>query len=345
MSKERCIKLVVWDLDNTLWDGVLSEGDILSLKPGMKETIEELDRRGILQSVCSKNNYEDAYERLVEFEIDTYFIYPRINWNPKSVNIKEIISSINILPDAVAFIDDSPIELDEVKYEIPNILCINADDTAELLDRKEMIPLFITSDSKIRRQLYLNDIKRNHEEDEFTGTKEEFLATLEMELNISCAGTEDLQRAEELTVRTHQLNSTGVVYSYEELKEISENKDYMLLVAELTDRYGTYGTIGIMLVKCTEDLWTLELLLTSCRVMSRGIGSTLLDWILKLAQSHNVKFRAKFISSASNRIMYLTYKMKGFIESEQDGSNLLFEYQGGNKLLIPDYIKINSIIE
>jgi len=136
----------------------------------------------------------------------------------------------------------------------------------------EMNPRFITDESEIRRQMYFSDIARNEVEDEYTGPKEEFLATLEMEFSISPAKEEDLKRAEELTMRTHQLNTTGYTYSYNELNEFRKSEDHILLVAALEDRYGTYGKIGLMLIERHQGLWLIKLLLMSCRVMSRGVG-------------------------------------------------------------------------
>ena len=100
-----------------------------------------------------------------------------------------------------------------------------------------MNPRFITEDSKVRRLMYLSDIERNKQETEFVGPTEEFLASLGMELTISEAQEDDLQRAEELTVRTHQLNTTGYTYSYDELNFFRCSKEHLLLVASLIDRY------------------------------------------------------------------------------------------------------------
>lgn len=136
-----------------------------------------------------------------------------------------------------------------------------------------MNPKFITEDSLRRREMYMQDQQRNESEQEFTGTKEEFLAGLGMVMSISEAELEDLQRAEELTVRTHQLNSTGITYDLEELDSLRRSPNHLLLIANLEDRYGDYGKIGLMLVECGPEEWTIKLLLMSCRVISRGGGN------------------------------------------------------------------------
>lgn len=111
------------------------------------------------------------------------------------------------------------------------------------------------------------------------GPKEEFLTTLKMMLTIAPASVEELKRAEELTVRTHQLNTTGYTYSYEELDQFRQSDRHLLLIAGLDDKYGTYGKIGVILVECFEAVWTIKLLLMSCRVMSRGVGSVVINHI------------------------------------------------------------------
>jgi len=325
MEIKNGIKCVVWDLDNTLWDGVLSEGDEVTLKPQIKEILEQLDQRGILQSIASKNNYDDAMNKLKEFEIDSYFLYPQIHWEPKSKSLGAIQQSINIGMDTLLFVDDQPFELDEVKSVHDTINCVHADHYSELLVHPSLIPAFITEDSKKRRMMYLEDIKRKEEEDSFTGTSEEFLKTLGMKFIISEAGEDCLKRAEELTVRTNQLNSTGRIYSYDELNHFRLSPDHKLFVCELTDKYGSYGKIGIALVEITDTHWHIKLLIMSCRVISRGVGTVLLTHIMQQAKESNKRLLADFKNTERNKMMYVSYRFSNFKEvaKEEDGFVIL----------------------
>jgi FkbH-like protein len=323
-TKKQKLKCLVWDLDNTLWDGILLEDADIHIPEKNIQIIKELDKRGILQSIASKNDPALAMKKLTEFNIEDYFIYPQINWNPKSGSVKKIAESINIGLDAVGFIDDQPFEREEVNYTHPEVLCIDAGKIDTLLAMPELVPDFITEDSKNRRRLYLNDIIRKKAEEDFGGQPVEFLATLGMSFSISPVQEGDLERVEELTVRTHQLNATGYTYSYEELKEFSQSDRYKLFIASLDDKYGSYGKIGLVLIECDEDIWTLKLLLMSCRVMSRGVGSVLLLYVLKLAREHKVSLQAEFVPTDRNRMMYITYKFAGFTEvEERDGLTIL----------------------
>ncbi|KPA09305.1 haloacid dehalogenase [Candidatus Magnetomorum sp. HK-1] len=335
------IKCIVWDLDHTIWDGVLLEDENVTLKPGILDIIKKLDDRGILQSIASKNEYNSAMEKLKIFGIQDYFLYPQIHWNSKAYSIEQIQKLINIGIDTLAFVDDQPFEREEVTHSHPEVLCIDAADIDKILDMDEMNPRFITGESAIRRQLYMSDIKRQDIENEFVGPQEDFLASLGMVLNISPAIEEDLKRAEELTMRTHQLNTTGYTYSYDELDVIRKSDEHILLVASLDDKYGTYGKIGLVLIQNVDNIWNIKLLLMSCRVMSRGVGSIMINFIRKEAQKRNVKLQAEMISTDKNRMMYMTYKFAGFYELEQNDHFTLFENNLSNVPDYPDYVKLN----
>ncbi len=339
MSEQK-IKCVIWDLDNTVWNGVLIEDKEVKLKQEAVSVIKELDKRGILQSISSKNNYDDAKAKLEEFGLWEYFIYPKINWNSKSEAVGEIAKNINIGIDTLAFVDDQPFEREEVAFGHSEVLCIDAADISKIPEMDRMMPTFITSDSANRRKMYQTDIVRNGVEQEFTGTKEEFLKTLDMKFTLRKAQVSDIQRMEELTVRTHQLNSTGYVYSYDDLTRLMKSDDYELIVGGLDDKYGTYGMIGMALIKKSAEVWELELLLMSCRVVSKGVGNIFMNYIVNTARENNVRFTAQFVPSPRNRVMYITYKFNGFKETcEKDGVTIL-EADLSYERKIPDYVTL-----
>lgn len=342
-EKKQRIKCVVWDLDNTIWDGVLLEKSGVTLKEGISDIIKTIDNRGILQSIASKNEHQAAMLKLEEFGLKEYFIYPQINWNSKSSSIKEIAKLINIGLDSIAFVDDQEFEREEVKYSIHEVLCIDALDIHNLVNRPELIPEFITEDSKLRRSMYLNDIKRKEIEENFEGTKEEFLSTLNMIFTIAPVTDNDLQRAEELTIRTHQMNTTGYTYSYDKLEALSRSKKHKLFITGLEDRFGRYGKIGLSLVEIDGDVWTIKLLLMSCRVISRGVGTVLLNYIMQLAKDNNVRLFAEFVPNDRNRMMYITYKFAGFKEIRQVGDMIILENDLSNIQSFPDYIDVKVL--
>lgn len=341
-GKPHSVKCVVWDLDNTIWDGVLLEDPQVSLRPEVVGVIKALDERGILNSVASRNDHAAAMGKLREFELADYFLYPQINWNPKSASIRRVAELINIGLDSVAFIDDQPFELEEAKFSIPELLCIEAASVGEVLGRPEMNPALITRDSATRRLMYLDDIRRKQAEEEFVGPKEEFLATLRMKFTIARAGGEDLARAAELTVRTNQLNTTGYSYSYDELEAFRRSDDYELLIAGLEDKYGDYGKIGLALVHCGAGEWVIKLLLMSCRVMSRGGGTILLNQIMARARERGVRLLSEFVPNDRNRVMHVSYRLAGFKEVGRKGELLILENDLTRIQPRPAYVEVRS---
>ena len=338
------VKCVVWDLDYTIWNGTLAEGDNIQLKPGIKEVIRTLDSRGILHSIASKNNYDDAINKLKEFGLEGYFIYPEIHWNTKSGSLAAIRENINIGMDAILFIDDQPFEREEVKSVHPGITCLDAVEYKTMPDLPRLNPRFITEDSKRRRKMYQDDIKRKKEEDAFEGPSEVFLASLHMKFVIHEAKEEDLKRAEELTVRTNQLNATGKTYDYDELNAFRASDTHKLLVCELTDRYGSYGKIGLALIEIKEEYWHLRLLLMSCRVMARGVGTVVMSHIMQETKKAGKKLQADFKKTDRNRMMYVSYKFANFKEvSSDDEGHILFENDLSMIQPFPPYIEVKIL--
>ena len=335
------VKCVVWDLDNTLWSGTLSEGDDVTLRPGVLGALELLDARGILQSVASKNDYDFAWPKLQALGVDHFFLYPQIHWNSKAESIQQIQKDLNIGFDTFAFLDDQPFEREEVSFHLPEVRSFEPENLGELFQDDVFIPRFMTDDSRRRRAMYQSDALRKTEEAAFKGPNEAFLTTLEMRFTVRPAEEADLQRAEELTVRTNQLNTTGQTYSYEELAAILASPDHQLLVAELVDRFGSYGTIGLVLLKCEPEAWTIELLLMSCRVMSRGVGGALITFLQNEALARKVRLRARFRPTDRNRMMYVTYKFAGFHELP-DGEPDLLENDLSNIPVYPRYLEIDA---
>jgi len=259
-----------------------------------------------------------------ELGLEDYFLYPQINWGSKAASIGVIAENLNIGLDAICFIDDDPFELAEVHAALPNVLCLDHGRLPFLLQMPELKPESITTESRMRRHMYLGEMRRKQTEEAFTGAHEEFLSTLGMVFTISTARAEDLKRAEELTNRTNQLNTTGRTYSREELEDLRCSTRHLLLMAELSDKFGSYGKIGLVLVECNPEVWTIKLLLMSCRVMNRGVGMVLLNYILRRARESGVRLLSEFVANDRNRMMYVTYKFAGFTEVEaRDGVQIL----------------------
>jgi methoxymalonate biosynthesis protein len=308
------VKCVVWDLDNTLWKGTLLEDDDVVLDEHVHETITALDARGILQAVASKNDHEPAWQRLVELGVAEYFVAARIGWGPKSASVREIADELNFALTTIAFIDDQPAERAEVAFHLPEVRCHPAEAIPELLSLPEYHPPSVTADSRRRRHMYQANVRRQAERESFTGPSEAFLRSLDLEMAIDRATTDDLARVEELTLRTSQMNATGVHYSDADLRALLDDARHEVLTVTMTDRFGSHGAVGVALVEIAPAGWHLKLLATSCRVVSFGAGATVLNWLVGEAATAGAHLIADFRPTARNRIMEVAYRFAGFTE-------------------------------
>lgn len=323
------VKCVIWDLDNTVWHGILQEGDDLVLRDGITEIFDTLDSWGIIQSVASRNDEEPCRARLKSLGIDHWFLEPQVNWGAKHASVRRIAQSLNIGTDSLLFVDDDPFEREEVTSVLGDVRTLDPDDLPLLLKRPDVRPAVVTPEGRRRRLMYLEDQRRREAEENFEGPGSDFLASLDAEYVIRRAEKADLSRAGELTVRTNQLNATGRTFGAGELDAVRRSPDHDLLVMELSDRFGSYGTVGLVLMVRGPGTWTIKLLLTSCRVMSRGAGTVLLHHLVDRAGRRGVTLRSEFVHTGRNRTMFALYRFAGFVQVADDDGVLLLEHRPG----------------
>ena len=320
------IKCVVWDLDDTLWDGVIVEGDTAHPTAAAVATLETLDRRGILHAVASRGDHDVALAHLDTHGLTGYFCALEVGWGAKSAAVRRIAAELNIGLDTIAFVDNDELELAEVAAALPEVACYPARQMAGLPSRPEFQPEVITAEATERRHMYQAERERTRAQDRFEGAPADFLAGLDLAMTVRPAGDEDLARAHELTVRTHQLNTTGVTFDEAELRALATSPDHEVLVASLTDRFGDYGTIGLAVTEVDADRAVLHLLLMSCRVMSRGAGAGLLHHLLTTAVARGRRPYAWFVPTEVNRVMLVTLRFAGFAAAEDHGDRMLLAY-------------------
>jgi len=317
-DKPTLVKCLVWDLDNTLWQGTLLEDPDVELFEQAREAIATLDSRGILQSISSKNDHDLAWERLEKLGLAEYFLHPQINWGRKSDSMIKIAEQLNFAIGTIAFIDDQPTERAEVEFGAPEVRCYAAEQLTELLDLPEFSPEVVTVDARRRREMYQAGFRREAEKESFNGPDEKFLRSLDLVMEIKRADGEDLTRVEELTLRTSQMNATGVHYSDETLRGLLTDPHHEVLTVNLTDRFGPHGAVGVILLEYGETVWRLKLLATSCRVVSFGAGSVLLNWLVDQTARNGAHLAADFRRTDRNRMMDIAYRFAGFTDEPCD---------------------------
>jgi methoxymalonate biosynthesis protein len=313
-DKPALVKCLIWDLDNTLWQGTLLEDPDVRLSLGNRQVISTLDSRGILQSISSKNDYDHAWERLERLGVSEYFVHPQIGWGRKSDAVIQIAERLNFALGTIAFVDDQPAERAEVAFRVPEVRCYAAEELLSLPELAEFSPKVVTVDARRRRQMYQASFRRDAERESFSGPDVEFLRSLELVMTIKRADGEDLSRVEELTLRTSQMNATGVHYSDEVLRELLADPGHEVLTVNLSDRFGPHGAVGVMLLAYHPAVWHLKLLATSCRVVSFGAGTVILNWLIDQAARVGVHLAADFRPTDRNRMMDIAYRFAGFTD-------------------------------
>jgi len=301
VAQQKTLKCVVFDLDNTIWDGVLVENDNVRLKANIIDVLKELDERGILLSIASKNTPELAWRQLEEFGIAEYFLYPQISWTPKSQGVKAIAERLNLGLDTFCFIDDNPFELEEISHALPMVTCIDATAIARLLED----PRFKGSQSneaKQRRRFYQEAITREEKQATFGSDYLDFLADCQIQLDLSTYTDSDRERISELVQRTNQLNFSGRKYTTPELVTILEDRTAEKFVLKCSDRYGGYGTVGFGIVRRGADEIRIEDFMLSCRIQGKLIEQAFFQHL----QEHHNQNRASrlwinFCETARNK--------------------------------------------
>lgn len=283
------IKCVVWDLDNTLWDGIISENDDVKLNKNALDAVKELDKRGILNSISSKNDYDIAFKKLQEFGISDYFLCPKINWNLKSANIAAIADILDIGIDTFAFVDDMEYEREEVRKNLPYVRTYDAKNISGLL-QSEDVNVPVTKDSAKRRQSYYDIAKRRIDEMDFHGDLRSFVKSCNIKVTVSTPKKSDYNRCYELIQRTNQLNLSGKRISNDEIAEIFDSDSYMTHTIRVIDKYGDYGLVGVAVFSKQNEKYELQHFVMSCRAARKLIEQVYFEYIISYLENINIKF-------------------------------------------------------
>ena len=339
------VKIMAWDLDNTVWNGTLVEDGIdgVELKPGVGEIIQELDRRGIINTVVSKNDEDFGMQALQKFGLAEYIVYPKISWSPKSSALQQLIQEFNIGEDAFAFIDDSSFERAEVASLLPRLRVFEETAYSELLDRAEFQPPVTTESSK-RRYFYLTAQSRTNAQFQFAGDYAEFLRQCRIEMHVGSNGVEHIQRIHELVQRTNQLNFSGTRYTRDDLKRVLTSTLHDHFSIACVDKFGDYGMVGFCIVE--RDSLTMTDLMFSCRIQGKRVEHAFLTHIMKsYAQQGHRAFLAKYHLTDRNRPAGRVFADLGFEAIDQDGTCTTYRFDLTDPMQDDGIIAITSVDE
>jgi FkbH-like protein len=330
------VKVVAWDLDNTLWQGVLVEDgpEGLVLRPEVVELIHKLDERGIVQAVVSKNDHERAWELIEAFGLAEMFVAVGINWGAKSNNLRQVAETLNLNLDSFAFIDDSPFERAEVSSELPQVRTIDALKLEGLLDLPEF-DVKATAEGKRRRLSYLAEGKRREASQSFSDNYADFIRSCEIRAELFTPREPgDVARCLELIQRSNQLNLSTVRYTAPEFTALLEKPETLALGLRVADRFGDYGIVGFASIDLGGERPILNDLVISCRIAQKKIEAAWFGWVGdQLVTRGYHELDARFIPSARNGVLLETLTEIGFAPPADRLAPLRMSLQTGG---VPD---------
>ena len=335
-------KCIVWDLDNTLWDGVLIEdgSERIRVRQRVLDVIKQTDQRGILHSIASKNGHDEAMQVLRLAGADSYFLYPQIAWQPKSRSIAKIAELLNIGVDSMVFVDDQAFEREEVKAVLPEVRVIDAADCLTIPDRPECdVP--VTVESARRRLMYREQVERQSVLESHKGDYLEFLRQCRLQLGMGPLDDTNLKRVYELAQRTNQLNFSGNRYPEATLVDMMRSAFLETSVIDCSDRFGSYGIVGFAVVDTREP--RLLDLMFSCRIQGKRVEHAVLAHLLKrFVEDKGHDFHASYRRTPKNAASGRVFDEIGFECVGEAGGVLALVFKRGRDIPDDRIVKIET---
>ena len=257
------IKLVIWDMDETFWRGTISEGTV-QIPEKHRELLVRLTDIGVVNSICSKNDFEPVMAYLTQCGLAEYFVFPSINWSPKGQRVKQLISDMQLRPANVLFLDDNPSNLGEVEHFCPDIMT----GTPELIYRLAEDAFGVDKrDPQHKRLAQYRLLEEKHQAKEAFSSNEEFLYQSNIRVDIETDCLPQLERLHDLLIRSNQLNFTKVRSSMDELAETLMDNSVSCGHISVRDNFGDYGIVGFYALKENRLIH----FVFSCRTLGMGV--------------------------------------------------------------------------
>lgn len=329
-------KCLVLDLDNTLWGGIVGDDGMQNLILGRDQPVGEafldfqryvknLQRRGVILAICSKNDAENAKEGFSHpdsiLKLEDFSVV-KANWNPKPGNIREIAAELNIGLDSIVFVDDNPAERALVADQLPEVavpdLGSDVSRFAEALEQERYFEVDkVVQDDIDRSAYYSSNAQRSSFRADFQDYGE-FLASLEMTAEIGPFSPAYLQRITQLINKTNQFNLTTRRYTIGEVESITRDSSCITLYGRLADRFGDNGLVSVLIGRVVDETVNLDLWLMSCRVLNREMELAMFDALVEQCRARGVsKIVGLYIPSKKNSMVAGHYANLGFTRVEE----------------------------
>lgn len=340
LGRKKCLVL---DLDNTLWGGVLGEDGVDGIKLGgdypgkaftaWQQALLQLSRNGVILAICSKNNENDvveAWEKNAAMVLKReHFSAIRINWQDKVTNLRELAAELNIGLDSMVFVDDNPAERELVKQLLP---VIEVPDFPE--KPYQLMPFFrmlvehyfriyaVTDEDRAKTEQYRANALRQAEQLRYTDL-EDYLYSLDINLDVIPADEHNLPRIAQLTQKTNQFNLTTRRYTESDVQE-RLRQGWRVWCMAARDRFGDNGITGVVMLQPLDDLTVaVDTLLLSCRILGRGIEEAFVKTVFNLLRLEGYRHvMATYIPTAKNILTANFYDQMGMTckRVDEDGT-------------------------
>jgi FkbH-like protein len=347
-------KCLVLDCDNTLWGGVIGEEGIGGIALGsafpgsayqeFQKVLKDLKRRGVLLAISSKNNPREVLDVFAEHDdmvlsSDDISVW-KLNWEPKSGNLREIAAELNIGLDSLVFVDDSEYELAEVASSMPEVARLLVPEEVALLP--DLLPtsgLFrnmqVTAEDLVRADMIREEQGRR--EAEAGMSRESFLESLDLVVDYLAIREEHVGRVAQLTNKTNQFNLTTIRRGEADIRALLTSDDHLVRAIRVSDKFGDYGLVGVGILHAGERDWEIDTFLMSCRVLGRGIESAFLRKLADDARAAGAgALVGRYVPTSKNAQVADLYPRHGFA-TVAEGT---YRAEFSDLPPVPDYIVV-----
>lgn len=329
-------KAIALDLDNTLWGGIVGDDGVDGIEIGQETGVsqsyyefqsylKQVKGTGVLLTVCSKNDHENAIAGLNHPEgalKPDDFIVIKANWDPKDRNIVQTANELSILPDSIVFADDNPAEREIVRRQVPGVSVPTMDAVENYIRNIDRSGFFevtnFSQDDLKRNEMYQQNVERAAQMAAFSDYSE-YLKSLEMEGIIDDFLPVYIARITQLTNKSNQFNLTTKRYTPDEMQAVFESNEYIRLYGKLIDKFGDNGVVSVVIGKKDGDTLDMELWLMSCRVLKRDMELAMLDVLVEKCRKAGIKtIRGHYYPTAKNNMVRGLYESFGFEKLSED---------------------------
>ena len=341
-------KVLVLDLDNTLWGGIIGDDGLEGIELGatsprgeafldFQKYIRTLKDRGVLLAVCSQNDEvvaKEVFERHPEMVLQLSDIASfQADWQPKPEKIQRIAEDLNLHLEHFAFVDDNPAEIALVQQTLPmvNSICLQGDPAEyqiQLQDSRFFEPQSITKEDGLRAQQYQQEKNRVKLQTKSTNIKE-FLQSLQMKAIIRRFEKLDIPRITQLINKSNQYNLTTKRRTESEVMRVMNDENFLGLTVRLKDQFGDHGLISVLIAEKKEDTYKIDTWLMSCRVLSRQVEYLLLQELSLLAKKEGVNIiEGVYLPTPKNALVNDHYERLGFQKTNENPETYQFQVDG-----------------